>query len=105
MPGQQFVDQAECQLRIQKVEVEIENLKERVDAISKVVDEVHKLSLSVERLAVSIEHTISKQDVHEKRLNAIEKHDGDMWKSVVKYTITAVVGILVGFLFKQIGIF
>lgn len=102
---EKFVEQSECRLRIEKMELEIENLKERVDAVSKMVDEVHKLSLSVERLAGSIEHTISKQDVHEKRLNAIEKQDGDMWKSVVKYTITAVIGVVVGFLFKQLGIF
>ena len=100
-----YVEEGECALKIEKMELEISNLKERVEEVSKVVNEVHKLSLSVERLAGSIEHTISKQDIHEKRLNAIEKKDGDMWKDVVKYAITAVIGIMVGFIFKQVGIF
>ena len=100
-----YVEEGECALKIEKMELEISNLRERVEELSKVVNEVHKLSLSVERLAGSIEHTISKQDIHEKRLNAIEKEDGDMWKAVVKYAITAVIGIVVGFIFKQVGIF
>lgn len=99
-----YVEEGECALKIEKMELEISNLRERVEELSKVVNEVHKLSLSVERLAGSIEHTISKQDIHEKRLNAIEKEDGDMWQTVVKYAITAAIGIVIGFIFKQIGI-
>ena len=38
-----------------------------------------------------------------KRLETLESRDGEMWRKVVGYVVTAVVGIVVGFLFKQAG--
>ncbi len=37
------------------------------------------------------------------RLEKLEGKDGEMWRKVVGYVVTAIVGIVVGFLFKQIG--
>ncbi len=37
------------------------------------------------------------------RLKILENRDGEMWRKVVGYVITAVVGIVVGFVFNQLG--
>ena len=46
---------------------------------------------------------VKEQEQQGKRLTALESRDGEMWRKVVTYAITAVVGILVGFAAKQIG--
>ena len=38
-----------------------------------------------------------------KRLEILESRDGEMWRKVISYAVTAIVGIVIGFIFKQIG--
>ena len=59
---------------------------------------------SVEKLAQSVESMVKEQEKQGRRLDELEGRDGEMWRKVVGYIITAAVGILVGFLFRQIGI-
>ena len=47
---------------------------------------------------------VKEQEKQGRRLDELEGRDGEMWRKVVGYIITAAVGILVGFLFRQIGI-
>ena len=37
------------------------------------------------------------------RLEKLEEQDGAMWRKVTGYIITAIIGILLGFVFRQIG--
>ena len=37
------------------------------------------------------------------RTSVLENRDGEMWRKVVGYVATAVIGIVVGFIFTQIG--
>ena len=46
---------------------------------------------------------VKEQEQQGKRLTALESRDGEMWRKVVTYAITAAVGIIVGFAAKQIG--
>lgn len=43
------------------------------------------------------------QEAQGKRLVSLESKDGEMWRKVVGYVITAVIGIVLGFAFTQIG--
>ena len=83
----------------------MKRLEDRVDKIESITNEIHKLGISVERLATTVENMLIRQTDQEKRLNKIEDKDGDMWRSVVRYIITAAIGIVIGFVFKQVGIF
>ena len=38
-----------------------------------------------------------------KRLETLEGRDGEMWRKVVGYVATAIAGIVVGYIFKQLG--
>ena len=66
--------------------------------------EIGALTTSVEKLAQSVESMVKEQEKQGRRLDELEGRDGEMWRKVVGYIITAAVGILVGFLFRQIGI-
>jgi len=50
-----------------------------------------------------MENMQKEQQEQGSRLEKLESRDGEMWRKVVSYAVTAVVGILVGFIFTQIG--
>ena len=66
-------------------------------------EEIRKLTVSVERLTITLSNVVKEQDSQEKRLDLIEQKDGEMWRTFVKYVITAVVGVVVGFVMRNVG--
>lgn len=50
-----------------------------------------------------MEGMLKEQEKQSQRLEAIEQRDGKMWRKAVGYVLTAVLGIVVGFIFKQLG--
>lgn len=85
--------------------LEDENIRQnhRLNALEKTVKQVAAISTSVEKLALNMENMLKEQVNQGKRLETLESRDGEMWRKVVGYVVTAVVGIVVGFLFKQAG--
>ena len=76
----------------------------RLELLEENMREIGALTTSVEKLAQSVESMVKEQEKQGRRLDELEGRDGEMWRKVVGYIITAAVGILVGFLFRQIGI-
>lgn len=85
--------------------LEDENIRQnhRLNALEETVKQVAAISTSVEKLALNMENMLKEQVNQGKRLETLESRDGEMWRKVVGYVVTAVVGIVVGFLFKQTG--
>lgn len=75
----------------------------RICSLEKAVEENNKLLVSVERLALSMETMQKEQETQGDRLEKLESKDGEMWQTVTKYAVTAIVGIVIGFFAKQIG--
>lgn len=75
----------------------------RIDGLEESVRQIGALTTSVEKLAMSIQSMVAEQERQGKRLEALESRDGEMWRKVTGYVITAVAGVVVGFIFKQIG--
>ena len=59
--------------------------------------------MSVQKLANNMEGMLSKQTEQGKRLEELENRDGEKWRQVTGYVITALIGAVFGFVFKQIG--
>lgn len=62
------------------------------------------LATAVEKLALSIENMAKEQASQGERLETLESRDGEMWRKVVAHVVTAVISIVLGFAFAQIGI-
>ncbi len=75
----------------------------RIEIVEKEVKQIGELTTSIEKLALSMENMVKEQVSQGKRLEELENRDGEMWRKVTGYMITAIVGILIGFIFKQIG--
>lgn len=76
----------------------------RIDLLEQNVEKMGALTTSVEKLATNMESMLKEQEKQGKRLETLESRDGEMWRKVVGYIVTAVVGIILGFVFTQIGI-
>lgn len=75
----------------------------RIELLEENVREMRALTTSVEKLAQSMESMVKEQEKQGKRLEVLEGRDGEMWRKVVGYIATAVIGIILGFVFTQIG--
>ena len=75
----------------------------RISNIEKTLEQNNKLLVSVEKLALSMENMQKELSEQGERLELLEGRDGEMWRKVVSYALTAVIGIVIGFIFTQIG--
>ncbi len=76
----------------------------RIKLLEKNVEKLTTLTTSVERLAVNIETMVKEQEKQGKRLENLENKDGEMWRSVVTYSTTAIIGIIIGCIAVQFGV-
>lgn len=81
----------------------MKRLEDRIDRVEAITEEIHNLTLSVERLTLTLQNTVKELDAHSNRLNQLESKDGEMWRTLVKYALTAVAGIVIGFAMKNVG--
>lgn len=86
-----------------RLEEENRRQDKRIELLEDSVREMGALTTSVERLAVSMESMVKEQEKQGKRLEILEGRDGEMWRKVVGYIVTAVAGIIIGFVFNQFG--
>ncbi len=87
----------------QRLEDENNRQNRRLEVLEENVREMSTLATSVEKLATNMEGMLKEQEKQGKRLETLESRDGEMWRKVVGYVVTTVLGILVGFMFRQIG--
>lgn len=86
-----------------RMQEEHERQNHRLDELEKSVKENNKLVISVEKLAVSVHSMVEEQKSQGERLEALEQRDGEMWRKILSHALTAIVGIVIGFIFKQLG--
>ena len=85
------------------MEDEHKRINHRVGELEETVRQIGALTASVEKLALSVESMAKTQTRQGERLEELEGRDGEMWRKVTGYVVTAVIGIVVGFIFTQIG--
>lgn len=76
----------------------------RISLLEESVEQNRTLAISVEKLAVNMENMLKEQEQQSKRLEVIESRDGEMWRKVTGYVVTAIIGIILGFIFNYIGL-
>lgn len=86
-----------------RLEDENNRQNHRLESLEKTVEQVAAISTSVEKLALNMQHMLDEQISQGKRLATLESRDGEMWRKVVGYVATAIIGIVVGYIFKQVG--
>lgn len=99
----QPISRAEHEEFAKRMEDEHKRINHRVADLESEVRQIGELTASVEKLAQSVQQMARSQSRQEDRLELLEGRDGEMWRKVTGYVITAVIGIVVGYIFTQIG--
>ncbi len=86
-----------------RIEAEEHRQNRRIELLEESVKQNAELTLSVGKLASSVEQMAKEQAHQGERLETLESRDGEMWRKVTGYLITGVAGIVIGFIFRQIG--
>lgn len=86
-----------------RLEEENKRQDKRIELLEESVREIGALTTSVEKLAQSVESMVKEQEKQGKRLEVLEARDGEMWRKVVGYVLTAAMTGVVGFLLARMG--
>ena len=97
------VGRAEFEEYKNRIEQEDHRQNGRIKELEKSTKQINALTVSIEKLAQSVESMVREQEAQGKRLVSLESRDGEMWRKVVGYVATAIIGIVVGFIFTQVG--
>ena len=97
------IARAEYEEYKKRLDEENKRQDKRIELLEESTKQINALTVSIEKLAQSVESMVKEQGRQGDRLEALESRDGEMWRKVVGYVATAVIGIVVGFIFTQIG--
>lgn len=86
-----------------RLEEQNQRQDKRISLLEESVRQIGALTTSVEKLALSMESMAKEQERQGERMEVLEGRDGEMWRKVVGYIATAVIGIVLGFVFTQLG--
>ena len=86
-----------------RLEDENDRQNNRINILEESSKQMQTLTTSVEKLAVNMESMVRQMGQQGERLEALESRDGEMWRKAMAYLVTAVIGAVVGYIFKQIG--
>ena len=86
-----------------RMEDEHRRISRRLTNLEQQTEQMTNIALSVQDLASSVKNMTEEQYEQSDRLRRLEDRDGEMWRKVISYAVTVIVGILIGFIFRQIG--
>ena len=86
-----------------RIEEENHRQNRRIELLEKSVQNINDLAMSVRELATNMKNMSEELRSQGEKLETLESRDGEMWRKVTGYIITAVVGIVVGYIFTRIG--
>lgn len=87
-----------------RIEEEHRRQDKRLELLEIQTEKISEQNTAIERLATNMEHMLNEQVAQGNRLKVLEDRDGAMWRKVAGYAVTAVVGILIGYIANRLGI-
>ena len=93
------ISRAEHEEFRRRMEEEHRRQDKRLELLEENVQKIGALTTAVEKLALSIESMVKEQERQGERLETLESRDGEMWRKVVGYVISAIIGVIIGAFF------
>lgn len=79
----------------------LEQLETNMNQI--IVQQLTNLTTTIKSLEISVGNMLKEQAEFSERLKKLENQDGDMWRTVVKYALSALVGGVIAFALAHVG--
>lgn len=74
----------------------------RLELLEEQTRKTLEIASSVRELAISVKQMAEIQKSQSDKLEELEDRDGQMWRQVVGYVITAIIGLVIGYMFNHI---
>lgn len=87
-----------------RIEEENHRQNKRIEVIEDHVCEITKIATNVEKLAINMEHMVGELKDQGIRIKTLEDRDGEMWRKVVAYFLTAAISATIGYFSSKLGI-
>lgn len=88
----EYIGRNEHEEFCKRMDAEHTRQNNRISKLEETVRQIGSLATSVEKLACNMEHMLIEQQQQGIRLATLEGRDGDMWRKVVGYALSAIVG-------------
>lgn len=89
---------------VKRMEGDHKRIDKRLALLEESVRQNGALTTSVEKLALSVQTMSKTLAAQGDRLEALEARDGQRWRQLMGYVLTAVVSVLVGFAATRLGL-
>ena len=99
----EFITRLEYEEHNLRMEDEHKRQNRRIEQLEKDSKTQTQTLVVIERIAVSVENMQNELSDQGKRLDELESHDGEMWRKVIGYVVSSIVGAVICFIFTQIG--
>lgn len=99
-----FLTRVEHEEFRKRLEDENNRQNHRIGKLEEVTQAIYDLAKTVEKLAANISYQAKEIEKQGTRLETLEARDGKMWRKVVGYCATAVVGGVITYVLTHIGL-
>ena len=100
----EYVTRNEYEEHSKRMEDEHVRMNHRIGYLEKFFEENNKLLIAVEKLALNMEKMQKELETQNGRVEELEARDGETWRKMKWYVLTTVVGLVLGYVFSNIGI-
>ena len=98
------ISRAEHEEFRRRLEEERRRQDKRIELLEEGLQKQTTLLSSIEKLAVNMESMQKELTKQGQRLEVLESRDGEMWRKATGYAVTAIIGIVIGFIANRLGI-
>ena len=98
------ISRAEHEEFCRRLDEENHRQNRRIDLLEQNIERLAALTTAVEKLATNMESMLREQERQGKRLATLEGRDGERWRKAAGYVLTAILGLMLGFIFRQLGL-
>ena len=98
------ITRAEHNEFVKRIDEEHSRTNQRLKNLEEQTKQMTDIAVSVKELAISVKQMAETQKVQGEKLEELEGRDGEMWRKISSYVLTAIIGAVVCFVLTHIGL-
>ena len=98
------ITRAEHNEFVKRIDEEHSRTNQRLKNLEELTKQMTDIAVSVKELAISVKQMAETQRVQGEKLEELEGRDGEMWRKISSYVLTAIIGAIVCFVLTHIGL-
>lgn len=103
MENEHFIEKSMFEEFKQRIEDEDHRQNRRIEELEKLAEEIHTLAKTSAVMCEKLINMNDKLDTVNKDVESLKSKDGETWRKVVWTIIAVILGIIVRFVFKKLG--